>query len=284
MKRILLILLLLPVFVKAQKIHFADTSNVWKEVMPQYDAPNPWIFNYFTYSFAAEQMIDTVAYRQFGFGLVREDSVLNKVYIRSGDSDIVLMDYNLRVGDTFSAPYHRFPVIGVDSTLINSVWHRVWYFPFYTGGWYTGTGTISVIEGIGCIEHPLFMMTDYGSCVECSQPFMYCFSNHGSTPPLSPKIDWFDNSSTCTTYATLGINAPAYSSEHITIYPNPATSSITITAQTTIMNIAITDMVGQNIYSHRSNTRQVQVDVETLPAGVYFVKVNGTEVKKFVKQ
>jgi hypothetical protein len=32
------------------------------------------------------------------------------------------------------------------------------------------------------------------------------------------------------------------------------------------------------------NSDQIQVDVSTLPAGLYFVKVNGSEVRKFVKE
>jgi hypothetical protein len=72
--------------------------------------------------------------------------------------------------------------------------------------------------------------------------------------------------------------------ESINIYPNPATSSITISAPNKITTISITNVLGQNVYSKQCNSPQVEIDVAALPAGVYIVKVNGTEVRKFVKQ
>ena len=68
------------------------------------------------------------------------------------------------------------------------------------------------------------------------------------------------------------------------IYPNPATTSLTISASDRITAIAITNLLGQAVYTNQYNSTQVQVDVADLPAGVYFVKVNGLEVRKFVKQ
>jgi hypothetical protein len=57
-----------------------------------------------------------------------------------------------------------------------------------------------------------------------------------------------------------------------------------ITAPTIITALAITNLIGQTISSHEYHAETVQVDVADLPPGVYFVKINGTEVRKFVKQ
>ncbi len=70
----------------------------------------------------------------------------------------------------------------------------------------------------------------------------------------------------------------------IDIYPNPTTTSLTITSSNAINQITITNLLGQTIYSHQYNAEQVQVDVSGFVAGVYFVKVNGVEVRKFVKE
>ena len=69
-----------------------------------------------------------------------------------------------------------------------------------------------------------------------------------------------------------------------TLYPNPTSGQITIVCAQPIKDIAIIDFIGQTIYSNQYNSPQIQVDVSTLPTGVYFVKVNGVEVRKFVKQ
>ena len=67
-------------------------------------------------------------------------------------------------------------------------------------------------------------------------------------------------------------------------YPNPATTSLTITSANKITNVTITNLVGQTVYTHSCNSEKVQVDVSGLPTDIYFVKVNGSEVRKFVKE
>jgi len=71
----------------------------------------------------------------------------------------------------------------------------------------------------------------------------------------------------------------------ITIYPNPAITQLTIeSSNQPITQITITNLLGQTIYQQTANSQMAQVDVSALSAGVYFVKVNGTDVKKFVKE
>lgn len=268
----------------AQKIHFTDTSNVWSELVPQYNAPNPWVFNYYTYSYSGRQTIDSVDYVQFTFGLVREDTTAKKVFLRSGDSELVLMDYNLHTGDTFVTPNYRLVVLHVDSTLINAVWHKVWCFPFYSGGWYAGTDTIKVIEGIGCIEHPTFMMNDYSGCVECCQPYMYCFSNKGTKPLVSPQIGWLDNTSSCITYSHLDVTQRSWGTGKIDVFPNPSASQITVSSPILINQLSITDVLGQIVYSELCFSKEQHVDISRLNSGVYYIKVNANPVTMFLKK
>ena len=68
------------------------------------------------------------------------------------------------------------------------------------------------------------------------------------------------------------------------LYPNPATTSITITSTEKINQITINNLIGQMLYNHEYNIEKVQVDVASLPNGIYFVKINGSEVRKFVKE
>ena len=69
----------------------------------------------------------------------------------------------------------------------------------------------------------------------------------------------------------------------ISIYPNPTTTELTITSRDKINTVTISNLLGQVMYSHEYNTTQVQVNIADLPKGIYFIKVNGTEVRKFVK-
>lgn len=68
------------------------------------------------------------------------------------------------------------------------------------------------------------------------------------------------------------------------LYPNPAATSLTITSADNITTLSIINLLGQTLYTHKYNAPQVQVDLTDLLSGIYLVKVNGTEVRKFVKQ
>jgi len=123
MKKILLILFF-PLFTAnlfGQKIHFSDTTNDWKIVFT-FDATPEYTFHDDYY--LNDTIIHATTYRNFsGIGCVREDTVLNKVFIfdTSIDSEKVLMDYNLMIGDTFRYNSFTHVVDGIDSTLINGI-------------------------------------------------------------------------------------------------------------------------------------------------------------------
>jgi len=68
------------------------------------------------------------------------------------------------------------------------------------------------------------------------------------------------------------------------IYPNPATMKLTVSSPGKINQISITTLLGQIVYAHSCDTEKAEVDVANLPAGVYLVKINGTEVRKFIKE
>ena len=68
------------------------------------------------------------------------------------------------------------------------------------------------------------------------------------------------------------------------IRPNPTRSTLVITGSHKISSITITSLQGQAIYAHEYNKEPVEIDVAELQSGVYLIKINGTEVRKFVKQ
>ena len=70
----------------------------------------------------------------------------------------------------------------------------------------------------------------------------------------------------------------------MTIYPNPVTTSLTINFPDQITSVTITNLIGQTVYNNAYHGNEVQVDVSNLPSGIYLIRINGTEVKKFVKE
>ena len=101
----------------------------------------------------------------------------------------------------------------------------------------------------------------------------------------------FDTSSVVTTLtidscAATGV-ATLSNNLSLSVYPNPAHDELTV--QTTgqfINEINITNLLGQTVYlqTAHANCKLQTVDVSGLADGVYFVQVNNSVVRKFVKE
>jgi len=83
--------------------------------------------------------------------------------------------------------------------------------------------------------------------------------------------------------STMSVHNPALINGTVELYPNPAGKLLYIKG-TNITNVAISNLLGQTVYSQDYNAQQVQVDVADLPTGMYLVRINGTEVRKFAKE
>ena len=77
--------------------------------------------------------------------------------------------------------------------------------------------------------------------------------------------------------------------DDINIYPNPATDKITIEILGAIKEtiLAIVDIEGQLLITQQINELKTQIDINTLPSGVYFVRLTNdktVEVGKIIKE
>ena len=301
MKKLLLIFLffLLSFSSYGQKIHFGDSTNIWTISAGVAIMHVPYTTYIFNAKYTGVTTVNSKQYRiltnydpttSTSSILIREDTLLNKVFILMNDTEHVYLDYNLKLGDTFfrvtpwydSSYYaYEYYVSNFDSVIINGKWHRTWdvtpYPISYDPPAYQG---YTIIEGIGCLNGPMYIL--YSAWTASETWALTCFSNNGSNPIVSPKVDgYFDNAASCTE----GINQIAKQAGNIKIYPNPATTSLTIQSPNIINQITITNLLGQRVYAHEYNpSTSLQVDVSGLQSGVYFVKVNGADVRKFLKE
>lgn len=70
-----------------------------------------------------------------------------------------------------------------------------------------------------------------------------------------------------------------------TLYPNPATETLAITAGVEIETVSVMNAIGQVVKTADGRRRrQIPLDVSELPPGVYMVRVNEVWVGKMVKQ
>ena len=68
------------------------------------------------------------------------------------------------------------------------------------------------------------------------------------------------------------------------LFPNPVNQELSISCSDKIRNVSIFNLVGQSVFSNEYNASQIKVNVAGLANGVYFIKMNGTEVRKFIKE
>lgn len=88
------------------------------------------------------------------------------------------------------------------------------------------------------------------------------------------------------TYATSIQSNLLGSDDRSVLYPNPTSSTVTLTTSEKINAVSIINTIGQIVFEQRyySAKQTEELDVRHLSPGMYFVRVNGANTSKFVKQ
>jgi len=204
------------------------------------------------------------------YGAIRESGKQEFWLTVTGED--MMFDFNAVVNDSIPAYSGKIKVTAIDSVLLSGAYHKRYLT--------TDTGYY-VVEGVGSSRGLIPALNDGSGQVQ-----FYCFTFDSLTYSPDPALP-------CTYIYTegygLSVTKVNNQSPEITIYPNPVTSVLTIQSNGAILSgaegqITITNLVGQTIFAHDYNNKQAQIDVADLPVGVYFLKVNGSEVRKFVKE
>jgi hypothetical protein len=83
-------------------------------------------------------------------------------------------------------------------------------------------------------------------------------------------------------FPAVGINDLGNNS--INLYPNPANDLVNVVSTTDIKTVEVLNYIGQLVYTNKSvNSKRTQLNVSTLQAGVYFVKVTTADGLRTVK-
>ena len=72
--------------------------------------------------------------------------------------------------------------------------------------------------------------------------------------------------------------------EDIKVYPNPASNLVRVTSNTIIDRVELYNMQGQKLISRQPNQSGTDLDVHTLPSGIYILKVGEHFVSRIVKE
>ncbi len=87
----------------------------------------------------------------------------------------------------------------------------------------------------------------------------------------------------CPVGAALGLTEQG-SQNDLSLYPNPVSNDLSVISNEKINNVIITNVLGQLLYVGDYNSKKVEVDVSGLKAGLYFININQSKIKKFVKE
>ena len=187
--------------------------------------------------------------------------------------------HNIYVMDTLSdnVDQHSLRIVAATNRMNVSKW----YDPTY--------------HNIFKFEFPGINLLDSSHHNQCDGMFIYTINTKpglpdGSTIFAHAGIFFDDNPVVMTNYTEnitgclLKVANTSNPGNKVTLYPNPATNTLTISNTEPITTIHITDIVGQTVLQTQPNAASTKIDVSGLQAGIYFVKVNGSEVRKFVKQ
>lgn len=81
------------------------------------------------------------------------------------------------------------------------------------------------------------------------------------------------------TASNIGIQTNTNAASNLFVYPNPASSNITLKAQKELGMVAILNSLGQAVYKETVRANQQHIDIANLPAGIYIITVQG----KFIR-
>ncbi len=223
--------------------------------------------------------------------LIREDTLSRKVYYIFSQDDTVeriLYDYNLNVGDTIqyklmSGGFLVDSVVSVDSTLINGIYHKV-----FTLKCRNRNRAYSFVEGIGTTVNPELPIY-FGGCFEYDER-LKCFQQYFQPAFTAPYhlcgleiygIYFLDSFYNC---QPDGVDYKVELNNQAEVVPNPVKNELVISRSVAINSVSISNIVGQVVFSREYNMNKVMVNVSYLPAGVYFIKINNSIVRKFTKE
>jgi hypothetical protein len=83
--------------------------------------------------------------------------------------------------------------------------------------------------------------------------------------------------------ANVTLSVGGFDNANFKYYPNPVTDVLTVSYSNVISDVVVYNLLGQQMLTSKPNATQTQVDLSSLTAGTYMVKVTSDEVSKTIK-
>ena len=231
-------------------------------------------------SFTYKKFID-VDYSQTEI-YVREDVANKKIFRRINNSDVLMCDFSLQVGNTIVLGNgNLYSIYSITNINVNGGQRRKFTltnqtFPF--------SSTETWIEGVGNRDHPLRpefeLPTDPAYNIRCSYQNNVSVYNFGLANGGTATV--------CPT-PTLSIENQNSTEQKINVYPNPFTIETTLKSKINLENgsLELFNSIGQKVKEIENiNTNEIILKRENLVNGIYLLvlKQNNkiVETKKII--
>ncbi len=313
MKKILLVLLFLPGILKAQFVALDSATFAF--------SPGDSLYLRVPTSFGdtVSAIIDTTGSRLWQIGSTLKPVFSNDTTATRGIMTDTLYHYPSKADDYFVLKLHSFINYRVN------FWHRYQTDSMHAGGIVefssdSGTTWINVadcpamaMQNIYTLAdtlltgQPAFSGTSNGEQFSSLQ-FINCVGERTTSTRCFPDLfnfsdvyirfrfvsdstvdslsGWIIDSIKIVGYDCEGsVSKVENDLQPLSMFPNPATSMLTVQSGEAINSITIINLLGQTVYSRQFtfHSKQANIDVSELTTGVYFVKVNN-EMRKFLKE
>lgn len=211
-------------------------------------------------------------------GALRDDTIANKVFFiyYSQNTDSLLFDYNLNLGDTAKGIFSYTPtyVSSIDSVLINSQYHRRWNL-FSCGGGLDIYFIKGIGSSLGLMEVPA-CSSGTGSALICVKDSTGTLYSSGISSPYGCQL-------------ITSTNDLDREQEIIKIFPNPVSSvSEVILPNVSLSKLKILNSVGEVVFKAiGKNILDFKIHAEKYSPGIYFLIASSKELTystKFIIQ
>lgn len=227
--------------------------------------------------------------------LIRENNNHSKLFLRNiahwGDSEILIMDLNLNVGDTLDThnwenmlpDVHSVPKIRVDSVFYrngNKVLRTNLYQYYKVETQADPYDTLFFIEGVGP-SFGLYYPTTYFYKYALACHYKDGIANYHGYPYYN--LEYNLKEEVCNYGLHIGTNSPN-DDKSISIFPNPTYSTFNIQIlPTSVYDLTIRDISGRVLINEKNIEGDHTVNIDNLPSGLYYVTIMSEGFKKTEK-
>lgn len=201
--------------------------------------------------------------------IIRKDTTENKVFIRIGETDELLYDFNAMIvgnnyPNTITNIMNDTVVIAAEEIIsINGKQLKKWQLGIRRNGSIDNINFAHVTEGIGC---------SFGVVSNISLPFenidrMQCFTLNNTV--LYPDTTYFCDK-------TLSISQPDTQAK-IKIYPNPASEFVILELPQfpdKQLTYTIINSSGAKVGTGKIHDKIASIDIQSLPVGLYLIQIH----------